>query len=119
VKLTWWLDGSSWLAVVAAVLVHRRAVVGSLGLGKTVRAVVDVRVSYPWLQRTGRARQGDARRSQRTWLRWSRRGGGSALAVARCGLQGPPVTYVYPDHERGVFRGEKEPAKAMASLLLQ
>ena len=49
VKLTWWLDGSSWLAVVAAVLVHRRAVVGSSGLGKTVRAVVDVHVSYLWL----------------------------------------------------------------------
>ena len=29
------------------------------------------------------------------------------------------MTYVYPDRERGVFRGEKEPAKAVASLLLR
>ena len=43
---------------------------------------------------------------------------GGALTVAWCGLRDPPVTYVYPDRERGVFRGEKEPAKAVASLLL-
>ena len=41
-----------------------------------------VRVSYPWLQRIGWARQGGARRSQWTWPRWSgaRVGGGGALA---------------------------------------
>ena len=31
---------------------------------------------------------------------------------------GPLVTYVFTDRGRGVFRGEKEPAKAVASLLL-
>ena len=44
---------------------------------------------------------------------------GRAPTVARCGLRDPLVTYVYPDHERGVFRSEKEPAKAVASLLLR
>ena len=78
-----------------------------------------VRVSYPWLQRTGWARQGDARRLQRTWPWWSRHGGGDAPTVAWCGLRGPPVTYVFTDRERGVFRGEKVPAKVVASLLLR
>ena len=72
-----------------------------------------------WFQRSRRARRGNARRSQRTYPRWSHRGGGGAPAVVRCGLRGPPMTYVYPDRERGVFRGEKEPAKAVASLLLR
>ena len=39
--------------------------------------------------------------------------------MAWCGLWGPPVTYVYPDRERGIFRGEKETAKVVASLLLR
>ena len=47
------------------------------------------------------------------------RGGGGAPAVARCGLRGPPVIYVHPDRERGIFRDEKEPVKAVVSLLLR
>ena len=30
---------------------------------------------------------------------------------------GPPVAFVYLDRERGVFRGEEEPAKVVASPL--
>ena len=30
---------------------------------------------------------------------------------------GPPVAFVYLDHERGVFRGEEEPAKVVVSPL--
>ena len=30
---------------------------------------------------------------------------------------GPPVAFVYLDHERGVFHGEEEPAKVVASPL--
>ena len=32
---------------------------------------------------------------------------------------GPPVAFVYLDHERGVFHGEEEPAKVVASPLPQ
>ena len=31
--------------------------------------------------------------------------------------RGPPVAFVYLDHERGVFRGKEEPAKVVASPL--
>ena len=31
----------------------------------------------------------------------------------------PPVAFAYLDRKRGVFRGEKEQAKAVASLLLR
>ena len=30
---------------------------------------------------------------------------------------GPPVAFVYLDHEHGVFHGEEEPAKVVASPL--
>ena len=32
---------------------------------------------------------------------------------------GPPVAFIYLDHERGVFRGEEEPAKVVATPLLR
>ena len=45
---------------------------------------------------------------------WRRSGHGAVWSN-----EGPPVAFVYLDHEHGVFCGEEEPAKVVASPLLR
>ena len=46
--------------------------------------------------------------------RWRRRSGRGVVVL----VGSPPVAFAYLDRRHGAFRGEKEPAKAVASLLL-